>query len=243
MKKSLFISLMLYVSAIISGYGCNTNSDNHRTLQDIKKETRNVDKFKSIGLSVAAELILVQGSPQSVELEGDPADLEKIITDVDGTNLEIKHKSSFSRIGKIKIYITVPDIEGLAVSGSGSITSNNPLKTGNLSLAVSGSGKIQLNDLEAKSISSAVSGSGKIELIGKNAKVDQQDIAISGSGDVFAENLETQTVKVAISGSGTSKVYATRNLEVGISGSGKVYYRGDPKVDAGISGSGKVITL
>jgi hypothetical protein len=243
MKRNFAISLIIGISFTFTGYGCDLGLNNNNKFQDVKKETREVEKFSSIGLSVSADLILVQGTPQKVVLEGNAEDLEKIITELDGSSLEIKHKHDFSRIGKIKIYITVKDIEGLSVSGSGSITSDGPVKSDRLALAVSGSGTITLTDLTANSISSAVSGSGTIHMSGKNAKVDKQNIAISGSGDVFAEDLETRIVKVGISGSGSCKVFASEKLEAGVSGSGKVYYKGKAVVDAAVSGSGKVRTI
>jgi hypothetical protein len=242
MKRNI-IGLIVGLLISISGYSCSFDSRNYNNYQDSKKETRDVKQFNSIGLSVSGDLILVQGSPQKVVLEGSSEDLDKIETEVDGSSLEIKSKSHFSRIGRIKIYITVENIEALAVSGSGSIVAQGPVKTDHLNLAVSGSGKITLNDLKVNSINSAVSGSGAINLSGSNAKVNNHDIAISGSGNVFAENIETQVVKVGISGSGSCKVFATDKLEAGVSGSGDVYYKGGATVDAAVSGSGKVRSM
>jgi hypothetical protein len=243
MKRNLVISFLIGLLFTFTGNGCNLGANEHNRFQDIKKETRDVEKFKSIGLSTSAELILVQGSPQKLELEGDADDLQKIVTKVDGSSLEIKQKHGTFRMGKVKIYITVEDIESLAVSGSGSISAADLIHSEHLALAVSGSGKIQLTNLKASSISSAVSGSGAIRLGGKNGKVKDHDIAISGSGDVFAEDIETAVVKIGISGSGTCKVFATEKLDAGVSGSGTVYYKGGAVVDAGISGSGKVRTM
>jgi hypothetical protein len=243
MKRNFVVSLIIGISITITGYGCTLDSNNHHRFQDTKKESREVEKFSGIGLSVSAELILVQGTPQKVVLEGDAEDLEKIITELDGSTLEIKHKHDFSRIGKIKIYITVENIESLAISGSGSITSIGPVKSDRLTLAVSGSGTITLADLTAKTISSTVSGSGAIRMSGKNTKVDKQNITISGSGDVFAEDIESGVVKVSISGSGSCKVFASEKLDASVAGSGNVYYKGRAIVNANVAGSGKVRTI
>src|SRR5258708_19358435 len=56
------------------------------------KETRNVGTFTKIAFRVPGKLILKQGSPQSVVLEGDKETLSKIETDVDGIKLTIRRE-------------------------------------------------------------------------------------------------------------------------------------------------------
>jgi hypothetical protein len=241
MKKFYIILFVLIGTVSLSAINCNISSSySHQDDGSIKKEVRTVDKFDGIDLATSADIKLTQGSPQSVTLEGRAKDLEKIVTEIKGSNLRIDTKSGSWNVKKITIYITVENINELHISGSGSIVAQNQINTNNLSLHISGSGSLEIGDLKALNINSHISGSGSVKLSGKSAEVKQHEVHISGSGDVVANELQTQTVDVHISGSGGCKVNASDKLVARISGSGCVYYSGKPVIDASVSGSGKV---
>ena len=54
---------------------------------------------------------------------------------------------------KVTVYITMPKINGLAVSGSGKAEIKNPVRAENLDLSVSGSGKLFTTDIIADDLS------------------------------------------------------------------------------------------
>lgn len=241
MKKNSIILLFVGISTIFLANNCTFSHDSSGiNSKDTAENSRDVSPFKSISLDVSADLTLIQGSPQQIILKGSAREIERILTVVEGTNLVIKAKNKFVNLNKIKIYVTMAEVEGLTISGSGTIVSQNSIKTNNLGLAISGSGDIVISDLSANTISSAISGSGSIRLNGQNNKIKSQDIAISGSGDIYAENLETENITVAINGSGSCHVFASNVLNAEIAGSGDVLYKGKPGVNANVSGSGKV---
>lgn len=242
MKNYKLTSILIALLFVATAFNCNTYSSNedYSGSKETRKETRKVDNFSAIGLSVSADVYVTQGSPQKVELEGDAADLEKIITEVDGNTLKIKTERGTWHVGKVKAYITVENINSLHVSGSGSIYIDNSLECADLSLAVSGSGSVNIKGLKANTINSAISGSGEVHLSGNGKVADSQSISISGSGDLYAEGLETRDADVHVSGSGGCKLFVSGSLNASVSGSGDVYYKGDPTVKAHVSGSGKV---
>jgi hypothetical protein len=226
-----------------------------------RRETRSVDSFTKISFGFPGKLYLKQGSPQKVELEGDQDVLEEVETEVSGGRLKIGKEGKWfdwSNDKKITVYITVPNIEGVAVSGSGDIIGQSKFKTNDLQLNVSGSGSLSIDaeangkvdanvsgsgDMDLKghfeSFESDVSGSGKVILA---ATIDAlADFGISGSGKVEASG-SADMVKTNISGSG--KVLAanleTNRCDIRISGSGDVEINVKNELDANISGSGSV---
>jgi len=209
-----------------------------------EEQTRKVESFSSISLRIGANVHLEQGEKQNLELVAKSSTLEEIITEVKDGELIIRFPnknifwSSF-KPGEITIYITIPEITGLVVSGSGDINAEDAIKTKKLDLGLSGSGNIKLSDLSAEQVKSTVSGSGNIHLAGKTAAQDLS-VAISGSGSVKALDYNADDVTVRISGSGNVGIQANKNLFVRVSGSGNVNYKGKPLVDSAISGSGKV---
>lgn len=207
-----------------------------------EKETRNVDEFHSVSLSIAGTVYIKQGDRQKLVLEADEDDLEDIETDVRNGRLIIRHEGSSrwfrtSSRKDVTIYITMEDVEGLSVSSSGHIYGESTLKGDDMTFSVSGSGKIDV-EIDANDITGRISGSGKIEIAGS---ADESSYSISGSGKILAGDLKSNKAKAKISGSGSMEVYAVDLVDASISGSGSVYYRGEPdKVYSHSSGSGKV---
>ncbi len=208
-----------------------------------ENETRNVSTFSEVALRIPAKLYIKQGNVQSVKIIAKSSTLEEIITEVRGRTLNIKfpNKSIFwnnFKPGKIEIHITVPEIDGLSVSGSGDILAKE-VKSRILDLAVSGSGDIVIDNLKTKRVAAAISGSGNITI--KNGGVaDELTVTISGSGDVDAEDFEASDISIRISGSGDCSVKSNGNIKGRVSGSGDVNYKGNPSIDFSVAGSGRV---
>lgn len=207
-------------------------------------EDRDVPSFSEISLRIPGTLHVEQGSKQSVEIVAKSSTLEEIVTEVKGRQLIIrfKNKNYFQRNfnpGKIEIFITVPEIDGLSVSGSGDIVADDEIKTRILNLAVSGSGDIMLEELKAERVKASISGSGDI-IIKDGGVADDFSVSISGSGNVKAEGFKAVDVAVQIAGSGNCTVNSTGSLKARVAGSGSIYYNGNPNIDSSVAGSGRV---
>jgi hypothetical protein len=196
MKTLFFLVIALTVS-------CTTPVMSGETV----KETRDVSPFSSINLAISADVYLTQGAVQKVEIEGDKGSLQEIETSVSDETLKIKTKDYFhGNFGKISIYITVPEIHTLSVSGSGDITAQSSVKTNELDLNVSGSGSIHFKELSARELSATITGSGDIDLASGQAETET-DVVITGSGSFSGEGFVAQEVVVTITGSGSAKVW------------------------------------
>ncbi len=227
------------------------------------RETRNVDTFTKIAFRVPGKLYLRQGSPQKVEIEGKKDILKEIETEVEGSRLVIGKEGKWMNWDwdgdeKVNVYITVANIEGLSVSGSGDLIGQTKIVTDNIDLNVSGSGSLTVEVDARGDVEADVSGSGDLEMKGRcrsfesdvsgsgSVKVDAAiaevaDFGLSGSGKIYASG-SSDRVKTSISGSG--KLLAanleTNRCEVRISGSGDVEINVKNELDANISGSGSI---
>ena len=206
-------------------------------------QKRNVSAFTQISIKIDAEVHLKQGNTQSVEISGDESSLNRLITDVSGRTLVIKYPVDtwFSKWqpGKVDVYITIPQIDELIVSGSGSILSEDKINTRILNLFISGSGNIKLANLLAEKVIVTLSGSGNVTLAGNGTASEFKSI-ISGSGNVKAIDFQANDVDVKISGSGDCYVNALKNLIAKLAGTGDVIYRGNPMIESTILGTSTV---
>jgi len=207
-----------------------------------KEETRDLPAFTKISLRISGKVYLEQGSTQSVRIVAEDETLEEIITEVKDRTLSIKFPNTNMfrnwNPGKIEIFITVPGIDALTVSGSGDIISKE-IKSRILDLAVSGSGNIDIEELTSEQVSAAISGSGNISVSGSGV-ANELKARISGSGNINASGFEAEHVDVQTSGSGNCAVISNGEIKARISGSGNVNYSGNPAIDSSVSGSGKV---
>lgn len=206
-------------------------------------QKREVSAFTEISLKIGANVHLKQGEPQSVEVKCSESTLAKLITEVKDRKLVIRYPSDswFSKWnpGTVDIYVTMPQIDALFISGSGSIFSDGKIESRILDATISGSGDIKLADLKAEKVSVALSGSGNVHLFGKQNATELK-ATVSGSGNVKAIEFPAESVNIKIAGSGNCWVNSTKNLVVKLAGSGNVVYRGNPSVESSIAGSGKV---
>lgn len=231
------------------------------------REKRSVSDFTKLSFRTAGKLYLKQGNINSVELVGDPEILDKIETKVEGGKLSIGLKNEDSWFNwnwrdwndneKITAYVTMKNIDGVYVSGSGDLIAETRLVSSDMELKVSGSGNLTA-EVEAEDVDASVSGSGDLTLKGKMRSMDS---GISGSGKIYFSGDVLQTVETNISGSGrfeasgsATEIRSTISgsgrvaaadlvvdrCNVRISGSGTVQINVKTSIDASISGSGSL---
>jgi hypothetical protein len=232
--KQLIFAIAASVCLLITGSGF--------IYGQLPSEERKVPSFKGIGIAVPGEVYLVQGPVQKLVVEGSERVLSDLITEVRGNKLTVRlpNRWNFRRNDELRIYITMPEINDISLSGSARLTAESPIKADRMSVSISGSGRVEIDDFEASRLDVSISGSGRLNL-GGNRGVGDSRIAISGSGRYESMTMPSEKVNATISGSGSCRVYALSDLNVRISGSGNVVYTGQPLIDARISGSGKVV--
>lgn len=229
-----------------------------------EKDTRDLPTFKRLSFGVSGKLYLRQGSPQKVVLEGNRDVIDKIITEVRGDRLVIRNENEwFDWRGwrddrRVTVYVTMSDVEGLSVSGSGDLVAETLITSNSLDLIVSGSGQLVAEFTVNGDVEADVSGSGNVKIKGKCRNFDGD---ISGSGEVSFDGDIASDARFDITGSGkmqsrgsaklakawisgSGKVMAgeleVARCEVKITGSGDVQINVKDELDARISGSGSV---
>ncbi len=203
-------------------------------------EARVVKNFHAVSSSGSFDVTVKMGNTESISLEGDKQDLDRIETLVQNGILKIRLKRDVNTwnqsIGNVNIIVTAKKLDGLMLSGSGSIDLQGKLNSAGADIQLSGSGKITAS-LDTQTAGIALSGSGSINLTGE---VGSANISISGSGDVNAKNLISDKSQVQIAGSGNVYLNTKEELNATVLGSGSVRYKGNPKLTVSKVGPGSV---
>ncbi len=217
----------------------------------VTKKTLELPEFKSIYVNSNYTVYLKQTNKQEVTVEALTEIYElttiKVENGVLMINVERKpdntSKSVWSKIDDIKInpsmklMVSVKSINELQVNGGGKIISENSIASDYMSLAVAGSGNIEL-DIKGNNLKTEIGGSGNIILKGY---ATSNDIELSGSGNLNAFACELESAKIKVSGSGSAELSVTSTLDATVLGSGSVKHKGNTKsVTKKVYGSGMI---
>jgi len=213
MKK---LALLLSVSAVAAA-GCHHGI--HADIQGSGKrvsQKRSIAPFTSISTEGAFPIEVTCQKDPSLEVEGDDNVLDVVTAEVSNNVLRLKNSRSYSVSDPVKFRITVPNLEGLSVSGAG---------------------KIDIKGMNNDKFEIDSSGAPAISVSGNTKMVD---IDTKGAGKIDTHNLHA--ARAVVDSSGVSKVDldVSDQLDVTISGPSQVTYKGDPVVNKTVRGPGKV---
>jgi hypothetical protein len=182
-------------------------------------ETRDVANFTSVELAGSADVNILLGNAESVNVEADDNIAPLIQTIVTNGRLVISTKSNihFTTANRVVVTLAMKSLERVTLSGSG-----------NLHVA----------DMAGPDLVVDLPGSGDITVDGVANHVT---ISLPGSGNIQCNGLKAKSAKVTLMGSGNITVYASENLDANIAGSGTIRYEGNPaQVTKSITGSGTI---
>jgi len=160
-------------------------------------KTFNVSDFKGIDVSGGFDVILVQGSSESLTLTSQENLFEYITARVDNGTLKIYTRNNLRPTQPMKARITFKEISNLKVSGGGDTYSETPVNVDALEVNISGGGDFS-SVINSEELKFNISGGGDTEIGGKT-----QDyyITVSGGGDLESK-VTAESISCRIAGGG-----------------------------------------
>jgi Putative auto-transporter adhesin, head GIN domain len=236
MRGTIFAALI--VGAAVAA-GCNAKDG--RDPGPMTAKDFSVGDFKRIESAGAYDVTVRTGSGPSVRAEGPQKVLDRLVIEVKGDELLIhpRNGSNFhwGKSPPIKIAVTVPELQGATIAGSGTI-SVDKVVTDRFKGTIAGSGDLSLPSITAKSVEFEIAGSGSASLAGQT---DRADYVIAGSGELSAAGLKAKDVKLSIAGSGSLDANASGTVRGEIVGSGEARVSGGAQCNVEKVGSGELI--
>ncbi|MFI5158385.1 MAG: head GIN domain-containing protein [Sphingobacteriales bacterium] len=239
------LTKILLVAALITSatytYAKPVKTTNVKAYYDT--QDRHLSGFNAVDAEGSFDVYITQGSVESVKVEAPTAAMEYIVTEVVDGTLRIHNKHNhqsnkdWNNNKKVKVYVTVRDIDAIGVSGSGDAFFKDGIHADNLKIRVSGSGDVY-GTIETKELTCSISGSGNMKL---NGHAENSTVSVSGSGNYKGGDVSTSSTTVQVSGSGNATINASNNITAAVSGSGDVRYKGGAQhVIKSKSGSGDI---
>jgi hypothetical protein len=210
---------------------------------DIVTETRSISGVNGVDLGTFGDVIIEIGDQETLRIEAEDNLIEYFETQVRAGTLHIDTQPGFNLnpTKPVKFFLTVTELENVAISGSGDIQVPD-LEADEFAIEIGGSGDVSMSDLTSERLTIDIGGSGDVTTEGLNVVAFDTDIG--GSGDIDVEELNGETLSLDVNGSGNLRINGgqVNDQEIDVNGSGN-YVSGDLAseiVGVRIGGSGDI---
>lgn len=224
-------------------------------------EPRTISGINAVELDTSGILTVTQGDTETLTIEAEDNLLPLLTSEIFNSRLQlgIQPDSRISATKPIRYTLTVKDLSGISVNGSGSINVSDfvtdqdlriegngsgglafaSLKTGDPHITLSGSGSLSINSLQTGKAALQVNGSGSIDL----TTLQAQSLAagLSGHGSFkLSGSITDQKVNLTGSGRYEAEGLSSRTAVVSATGSGSAVVQVSDTLDASVTGSGSI---
>jgi hypothetical protein len=237
MRKSI-AAAVIAASAATSACG----HQRHENAGPTVSRNYQVGSFQQIEVAGPYEVQVHTGANPGVTAQGPQKLLERTVVEVKGDKLIIhpqQHNGWFSfGFGSnrgAKFDVTVPQLSGATIAGSGDIHVDN-VRGDSFVGAVGGSGGLDVGNVAVQTLKLSIAGSGDVRA--RAGTAHSAEYGITGSGGIDGGGVTVQQLKASIAGSGDVKAHATGAADISIMGSGDVEVSGGAKCSVSKHGSG-----
>jgi phage shock protein PspC (stress-responsive transcriptional regulator) len=207
---------------------CPAGSSENEGEKNVANGLSDFDELEITGLF---DVRITQGTDYTVGLVGPEREKMKYKISQHGKTLNITYLSDKKfdwrvnpiNMDKIKINITMPELESLELKGAGDVVFNG-FTSDNLDLSVLGAVDVE-GDINVSDIVISLAGASELELRGEG---NTMEATVQGASQLKAYDFHTENAMIEANGASSAKVYVTRRLEIKEGVASKVSYRGDP---------------
>ena len=207
----LIVALTIIVAGCHHGRLSGVTGSGKRVAQK-----RDIGSFTSITTEGAFHIEVTCQKDPTLEIEADDNIIPLITTEIRNNVLNLSNSQGYSVNEPIRIKLSVPNLEGLSVSGAG---------------------KIDIKGMNNDSFEINSNGAPAIFVSGTTKTIN---IDSSGAGQIDTQNLRAARASVEAKGAAKIELDVDEQLDVTVSGPSSVFYKGNPSVNKTINGPGKV---
>ncbi|MFS4468766.1 head GIN domain-containing protein [Maribacter sp. 2210JD10-5] len=210
-----------------------------------------VAAFEKVIVSPHIEVVLIEGTEESVTIENAKLSLDKINVEVEGRTLRLyldgaKTVTKSERVstdqwkGKKSTYdgtmaratITYKTLKNLSIRGEEIVKCKSALDQDELKLTIYGESKVYFESLNLEELTVAIYGESYLEIT--EGDVRRQVYRAYGESEVNTTAMDNEETKITAYGESNFRVNVSDRLKVTCYGETKINYSGDADVDKGI---------
>ena len=220
MRSFLRFSVVLLLLSLISG--CITGK---RGSGEVTVDERRPGSFDRIEVGGAFDIYLRQGPEHEVSVVTDDNLQDVVELRIENGELIIETDGFISEFTELKVFITLPVLRGIELSGACDLEGKNTFTGDHLDIELSGSCNADLA-VDLRSLDIDCSGACTLFLSGGARKME---VDLSGSCDLKAFPLTTDICRIDVSGASDAEIAVMTELVADASGASNITYLGDPK--------------
>jgi len=243
-RLSIFALVLAGLTALFAGCG----DDDGVTVQDegvrgsgnVITEDMPFADFSAVEAANAFVVEIIQSDTFGVTIRVDDNILDLLDVSKEGDTLKIGLERGVSLRGDVTLEasITMPDLDGLELSGASRASVSGFRSSGQIDIDLSGASTLE-GDLEAGQTDINASGASRVVLEGS---ATEATIEGSGASSLDLADFTVNTAEVTLSGASEATVRVLGRIEpVDVSGASRLRYLGDPSLgDVSTSGASTV---
>lgn len=188
-------------------------------------EQRRVTSFDGIRVSGNLTLFIEEGREESLRIEVDGIELDRVMSEVAENSLTVRTKPGvFPETYKIKAYVTYRKIRDLRASVGAKLYGRSILTGDWINVDVASGAfaelKVNLENLELNIVSG-----GELTVTGR---ARTQETTVNTAGKLNAFDLECDNAYIRVNTGGVGRVKVTKLLEANVATGGSLRYKGSP---------------
>ncbi|MBC6410165.1 MAG: PspC domain-containing protein [Ekhidna sp.] len=193
--------------------------------------------FDEVKLVSMFDFEIVKSNEYSVRVEGDEDDLDDVFIGRDGDELEVRFRKDWDWwrskdfTDKVKIYITMPELKYLQVSGACEGKVEN-FTNQDISFDIAGASEVRA-DIFPEYLGADLSGASKLILVGR---AEELEVDLAGASKLDAFSFRVKDADIESKGASGAKVYAEYKLRANASGASSIRYRGPAEISSNSNG-------
>jgi hypothetical protein len=242
-QLSILVLILVGLTALSSGCcddECEWVGDAVEGSGNVVTEEMPLADFSAVEAANAFEVEIIQSDAFAVTIRVDDNILDLLDVSKEGDTLRLRLERGVNLRGDVTLEasITMPNLDGLELSGASSASVSGFRSSGRLDIGLSGASSLD-GDLEAGDIDINASGASRVVLEGS---ATEATIEGSGASSLDLADFTVNAAEVRLSGASDATVRAQERIEpVDVSGASRLRYLGDPSLgDVSTSGASTV---
>jgi hypothetical protein len=190
-----------------------------------ESEQRKVGSFDGIRVSGNLTLYIEEGSTESLRVEVDGVELDRVVSEVSDNSLTVRTKSGvFPDVYEIRAYVTYRTLRNLRAGFGSAVYGSTTVRGDSVDIEVVSNAtarlKVDLNNLVV-----TVASGGELTLTGR---AQTQETTANTGGKLDAFELDCDNAYLRVNTGAVCRVKATKLLEATVATGGSLRYKGNP---------------
>jgi hypothetical protein len=191
----------------------------------IRAESRPVVAFGALRVEGALQVVYTPGELAPVTITGDENILPLVVAEVTDGRLLLgfRANTSLRPTQAVRVAVTAPALDRIAVSGASEVSIPQRLATPSLTLDLDGAGRLEATDLAVTALAVDLGGASRATLGGRGEAVV---LKAGGAARLDAAKLAATTARIDLSGAAHADLSGTGQLTGELSGAAQVQASG-----------------